>query len=219
MSKARSPREVCSTTMGIRGISLLLAAGGPKFWGLGRLLLLRRPDRLARFVQLRRDGLDLGHDAVERLLQADVVADAVGAALGDELVDVLVGLAGRTQLLADLLVRDLNAELVGNHLEHELARDRHRGLGAQASLEHLGRLARQLEVGVGVDAPRLEAASEPGQKLARPRLDERARGAELRRLDELVDRGRTEEPFELVLDLPAQPALDLGPQLVEGVEL
>src|SRR5689334_25189594 len=98
MSKARSPRDVCSTTMGISGISSLLATWGPKFRGLGRLLLLRRPDALARLVQLGRDRLHLGRDAVECLLHAQVVADAVGAALGDELLDVLVGLARRAQL-------------------------------------------------------------------------------------------------------------------------
>ena len=54
-------------------------------------------------MHLGRDGLDLGRDAVEGLLQADVVADTVGAALGDELLDVLVGLAGRPQLVADLV--------------------------------------------------------------------------------------------------------------------
>src|SRR6185437_14934320 len=109
MSNARSPREVCSTTMGTNGLIRLslLAAWGPQFRaGLG-LLLLRRPDALARLVQLLRDRLHLGRDAVERLLQPQVVAHAVGAALRDEVVDVLLLLAGVAQLGADLVVRDL----------------------------------------------------------------------------------------------------------------
>ena len=67
-------------------------------------------------------GLHLGRDAVERLLQAQVVADAVGAALGDERLDVLVRLAGLAQLLADLVVGHLQVELVGDRLEDQLAR-------------------------------------------------------------------------------------------------
>src|SRR3954469_20446937 len=124
MSKARSPRDVCSTTMGISGISSLLATWGPKFRGLRRLLLLRGPDALARLVQLGRDRLHLGGDPVERLLHAQVVADPIGAALRDEGLDVLVGLAGRAQLFADLVVGDLQVELVRDRFENQLAPDR-----------------------------------------------------------------------------------------------
>src|SRR5580765_5988421 len=119
MSKARSPRDVCSTTMGISGISSLLATWGPKFRGLGRLLLLRRPDALARLVQLGRNRLHLGRDPVERLFHAQVVANTIGAALGDERLDVLVGLTGRAQLLANLVVRHLQVELVCDCLEDQ----------------------------------------------------------------------------------------------------
>ena len=84
-------------------------------------------------------------------------------------------LAGLAQLGANLVVGDLEAELVGDRLEHELARDRCRRLGAQTLLERLGRLARQLQVGVGVDAARLQAARKPGEQLARAELDERPR--------------------------------------------
>src|SRR3954452_12719882 len=104
MSKARSPRDVCAATMGISGISSLLATWGPKFRGRRRLLLLGRPDALTRLVQLGRDRLHLGGDPVERLLHAQIVADAIRAALGHECLDVLVRLARRAQLLADLVV-------------------------------------------------------------------------------------------------------------------
>src|SRR5581483_12234432 len=126
MSKARSPRDVCSTTMGINGLicsSAPSASWGPKFRGLGRLLLLRRPDGFARLVQLGRDRLHLGDDAVERALEPNVVAHVVGAAACDELLDVLVVLARGAQLLPDLVVGDLDSELVRDRLEHELTRD------------------------------------------------------------------------------------------------
>src|SRR3954452_17953296 len=54
MSKARSPRDVCSTTIGTRGLIRCdsLAAGCPDLLVAGRsflfLLLLRRPTTLAR---------------------------------------------------------------------------------------------------------------------------------------------------------------------------
>src|SRR3954454_6439660 len=128
MSKARSPRDVCSTTMGISGISSLLATWGPKFRGLGRLLLLRRPDALTRLVQLGRDRLHLCGDAVECLLRAQVFANPVGAALRDEGIDVLVRLTGRAQLLANLVICHLQLELVGDGLEDQLTADRERGL-------------------------------------------------------------------------------------------
>src|SRR5579884_2180232 len=125
MSKARSPREVCSTTIGISGIrSAPLRAGGPEFRGFRRLLLLRRPDALARLVQVGCDRLRLGGDAVERLLAAQVVAERVCSALCDEALDVLVGFAGLAQVAAAVVVGDLDAELVRNRLEDELACDR-----------------------------------------------------------------------------------------------
>src|SRR5215212_9440146 len=127
MSNARSPREVCSTTMGISGLigaPSLRAAGGPDLCLRRRLVLLRRPDRLTCLRELLRDRLHLGRDAVDGLLQPQVLADAVGAALLDELLDVLVGLALLAELLADVVVGHLDAELVGDRLEQELARDR-----------------------------------------------------------------------------------------------
>src|SRR5581483_9197877 len=115
MSNARSPREVCSTTIGIKGISALLAAGCPQLLRLRRLFLflLGRPDALARLRALGCDRLHLGRDPVERLPHAQVGADALGAAALEELVDVLVGLPLLPQLRADLVVGDVEPELVG----------------------------------------------------------------------------------------------------------
>src|SRR5215831_1544947 len=175
MSKARSPRDVCSTTMGIRGLISFssLRTWGPEFRCLGRLLLLRRPDRLARLVQIRGDRLHLGGDAVEGALEAKVLADPVGAAVGEEALDVGVVLAAFMQLLADLVVGHLDRELVGDRLEDELPGDRQRRLGAEPLLELLRRLAGELQVGAGVDAARLQAPGEARQQLTGARLDER----------------------------------------------
>src|SRR5712692_6163638 len=125
MSNARSPREVCSTTIGIRGLMRSLLAGwGPQFLLGRRAILLRSPDALTRrflLCALGRlllgDRLDLGDDPVERLAQADALADAVGAALGEELVNVGLLLACAEQLGADLLVGHVQPELVGDRLE------------------------------------------------------------------------------------------------------
>src|SRR5690348_2036192 len=70
---ARSRRDGCSTTIAIRGISFLLAAGGPHLLRLRFFLFLpRRPDLLPRSRLVGRDPLRLGDDAVERLLHAEL---------------------------------------------------------------------------------------------------------------------------------------------------
>ena len=106
MSKARSPREVCSTTIGTsglissapccRGSTVSLVSAGSSFSGV-------QIDSRASWSS-GAIGLHLGRDAVERLLQANVVANTVCAALGDEGLDVLVALTRGAQLLADLVV-------------------------------------------------------------------------------------------------------------------
>src|SRR5689334_7565204 len=108
MSNARSPRDVCSTTIGIRGISCLLAAGCPQLLrGLRLFLFLARcPKLFAGLGLLRRDRLRRGGDPVDRLLQPQVGSHAVGPTALEELVDVLVGLSLPAQLLANLVVGD-----------------------------------------------------------------------------------------------------------------
>src|ERR1041385_2080484 len=113
MSNARSPRDVCSTTIGIRGLirapssavavqmtslrgarGSLLARWCPQL--LVRLvpILLGCPDALTRLVLpgafcglLFGDRLHLGGDPVERPPHADRLAHAVGAAFGEEPFD------------------------------------------------------------------------------------------------------------------------------------
>src|SRR6186997_451163 len=75
MSNERSPREVCSMTIGISGlIWLLLASGGPQFRHCLGLFLVWGPDCLARGRLLGRDPLDVGCDQVERTRQTQGLA-------------------------------------------------------------------------------------------------------------------------------------------------
>src|SRR3954470_3804869 len=103
MSNERSPRDVCSITIGINGlIRVSLASGGPQFRNFFGLFLLGRPDRLTRLRLGHRDPLHLGRDAVERELQADVLAHLLLGAMRPEVLDELLGvLARRLRLLAD----------------------------------------------------------------------------------------------------------------------
>src|SRR5581483_2635761 len=123
MSNARSPRDVCSTTIGIKGISRsLLVAGGPQFrcaffiWRTRASFLAGGPDRFARLRELRGDRLHVGDDAVDCLAKPQLRPDAVGAAGLHELGDVLLALAVVREVLPDFLVRDLDPEPVGDGL-------------------------------------------------------------------------------------------------------
>src|SRR3954452_7062011 len=180
MSKARSPRDVCSTTIGTRGLIRCdsLAAGCPDLLVAGRsfllLLLLRRPKLLARLRELGLDARHLPGDVVERLAQAQVLLEAVER-LGrlQHPLDRLLLLALRLERLAHLRVAHLETEIVGDRLEHDLLADRARRLAAHPQLQLLRGLPRQLHVGAGVDPALLERARESADQLARTRLDER----------------------------------------------
>src|SRR5947209_1522644 len=98
MSNARSPREVCSTTIGTSGDmagqssyspgggfgAAVLGAGSPDLPGAGRFALLATgsPQLLARLGLLDRDRLRVLHDQVDRLAHRDVLAERVLDALG-----------------------------------------------------------------------------------------------------------------------------------------
>jgi hypothetical protein len=129
--------------------------------------------------EVGRDPLHLGDDPIEGLLQPQVGAQRLEAASLTELRDdILRVLAGGLCLLADqlldLVVGDLDPELVGGGLEHQLAGDRLRRLGANALGELLRRLAGQLQVEVGTDPAAVERAAELIEQLTRTCLDERA---------------------------------------------
>src|ERR671936_1866017 len=93
MSNERSPREVCSITIGINGlICLLLAAGGPQFRLCLGFFLVGGPDALARLGLLGRNALDLGRDPVEGTRQTHVLALPLVHTCLARLLDHLLGL-------------------------------------------------------------------------------------------------------------------------------
>src|SRR4051812_2816499 len=189
MSNARSPRDVCSTTIGIKGISRsLLVAGGPQFLLRARALFLAGlPDALARLRELLRDRRHLGGDPVDRFLEPQIGADAVGAARLHELLDVLVALTVVAQVLPDLVVRYLDAELLGDRLEQELAADRLRRLLPEAALEVGTADAGRPQVRDRIDAAGVELPHERVQQVAGPHLDDERRRLDVRGPEELVD--------------------------------
>src|SRR5216117_655205 len=161
MSNERSPREVCSITMGINGLmsGWLLATGGPQLRLGGWLFLVGRPDGFAGSGLLGRDALDLADDSVEGTGKAHVFALRVVRARLARLLDDLVRLfEAVAEGLVDLLVRDLDPELVGGSLEQELPGDRSGRLVAQARDEILGGVAGHLQIRV----ERATAALEDG---------------------------------------------------------
>ena len=137
MSNARSPRDVCSTTIGISGlmsppslpgVHIFIPVGAFSFSGVQSFSRARASSIGIRSTRF--------HDLVECLAHPQVAAQLLEAralARGDEQrVRILAGLL---RLLADecldLLVRDLEAELVGDGVEGELALQRLLGLGAE----------------------------------------------------------------------------------------
>src|SRR5918911_4512342 len=92
MSNDRSPREVCSITIGINGlIELLLAGRGPQSCLCLVSFLLGGPELLARGRELDGDPLHLGGDAVEGAGEAKRLALLLPAARLAELRDRLIG--------------------------------------------------------------------------------------------------------------------------------
>src|SRR4029453_1459201 len=107
MSNERSPRDVCSITIGINGLmqSPCFRSGsgawGPQLrLGFGGFLV-GTPGRVARLGLPERDRLDRGRDPVEGRAQAQVLAQVLLPAVLPQILDHLVGvLAGRLGLLA-----------------------------------------------------------------------------------------------------------------------
>src|SRR4051794_27988174 len=138
MSNARSPRDVCSTTMGTSGLMLLalfrlvgsipsgperLAMGFGPSAGLGArrpdllgrlflLVLLGRPELVARLRLLDGDGLRRLDHEVDGLAHRDVLAQEVVAALLphplERLLDLLLArvAGGLAQRVEQLVVGD-----------------------------------------------------------------------------------------------------------------
>ena len=122
MSNARSPRDVCSITIGIAGLMLSLLPGVPTSYRRG-LLLLGRPELAARGSELGRDPLPRRRpgrapdacEIVAQLLEPAGLRDDGDRPLGL----VLAGLGLLADQRLDVGVRDLDPELVGGRVEDE----------------------------------------------------------------------------------------------------
>src|SRR6478672_9582170 len=222
MSNERSPREVCSITMGINGLmsGWLLATGGPQFRLGGWLFLVGCPNGFAGGGLLGRNPLDFFGDPVEGAGQAHALAlRVVRARLARLLDDPFRLLEALAEGLVDLLVGDLDAELVGGGFEHELPGDRGGRLLAQALDQILGGIAGHLDVRVERAAAALQDGVELAEQGPGAGVDQRPRNLDLRGLDDPVERGAPEDFVRLGFDLLADALLDVGAELVERVEL
>jgi len=225
MSNARSPREVCSITIGING----LMWQAPCFRGSRvsfprRPLLFGRPQLLAGAGELDRDSLHVGCNPVHRFAHAQVFAQELVPAACKHAVDDLLGVVALgVCVLADecaqLFVRHLEAGLVGDGFERKLTRDRPRRLCVHPFLQLLRGLIRDGEVGLGRDPAALERADEPCQELGGARVDEWAGRLDVRGFDQRVGGGGPELRLDLLLDLLADALLEVAAQLGERVEL
>ena len=214
MSNARSPREVCSITIGINGlISRLLASGGPQLrLGSGRSFF-RRPQLLAGAGELERDPLDLGDDQVQRLAHPQVLAEQlVRVRSANTLLDrprprrrPRPRACSRTNSRSSSSVTSMPALSATASSASSRATDRAASARRRSS-SCCGRLVRDREVGLRRDPAALERLDEPVEELARARLDERAGRLDVRRLDERVGGGGAELRLGLLLDLLARCA-------------
>src|SRR5215218_643028 len=180
MSNARSPREVCSTTIGTSGLIALalfrVYGGNPLRHRTGRAAgggdgpsLAMGPPGLGR-VWGGLDGLRRVDDQVDRLAHRDVLSQCLIASAGAGLLERsqqrLVArrlLAGLSRRLADrvqqLLVGYLDALALDDRGERRLAPQRGLGLGLGLDDQLLGRLVDELEVLLGVESLGLEAVA------------------------------------------------------------
>ena len=226
MSNDRSPRDVCSITIGIRGL-----IDSPRFRG--------------STISSRPAGFSLS--GVQIASRAACCSGSIGftsAASRSSAarrrrssrsaswwpcaqMSSIIASASSPDASACSRISSLTSSsetvipaLSATRLERELAGDRLRRLGADLAREHLGRLAGRLEVGLGRDPAVRERADEAVQAARGPalstsgpapctfeaRTSSSTAAARNARLDPLLERG-------------ADPALDVAAQLVERVEL
>src|SRR5262249_22956269 len=110
MSNARSPRDVCSTTIGTTWFWIMQAPcyRGSTVSSRWRVFPCRGQELLARLGLLHGDGFDIGDEPVERSPQSEVLAQRLLLSVSPDLLDQLlrVGTAfiRRGRLLTDHLL-------------------------------------------------------------------------------------------------------------------
>ena len=136
MSNDRSPRDVCSITMGISGLirspCCRVSTTSSRLGGFSLSGVQSVSRASASSVEI---GLHVRGEPVERGPEPEILAQRLLVAVRPDVADrpPRRRLPGRLGLLADelldVVVGDLDARLLGDRLERELARDR---LGASA---------------------------------------------------------------------------------------
>ena len=138
----------------------------------------------------------------------------------DHLLGIVAGFLGLlTDQCVDVVVGDLDPRPVGHRLERQFTSDRSGRLSMHLSDEDVGRLAGDLEIGIGRDAPATQGADEAVEQFTGSRLDERPGPLNVRSGHERVDGGRAECLVDLLLDRDANPPLDVSAKIGQGVEL
>src|SRR6266566_2751535 len=247
MSNARSPREVCSTTMGTSGLIVLALVslrradsstrlagrraigGGPQPAGLRHGRRLLRPLlcggpqplpglRLADRYRLRPRGDQL-HRPARRLLLAQVL-QAPGRAQLIEQLRALDALAlGRGRDGEEQLLIG-NRYALGGHerREHRLPAQGLLGIGLELGQSLLLAAPRELRIALGRDSAARQRAQHPLPHLARPGLDQLWRDSHPRPGHDRVERGLAELALDACLLELDQPRADVLAQHRHAVE-
>ena len=203
----------------------LCCAGVQSFVSVGCFSLSGVQSASRASASSRRDALHLGGDAVERVAQAQVVAERLEAPLSRSAASVSSASSPTTPRPARGRAprpprRRPRCPSCSAAASSTSSRATERGASSPSrATSSSGALARHREVGLERDAARLDLAREPAQQLARARLDERPGRVDVRGGDERVDDVGAELRLDLLLDLLAQARLDVGAQLGERLEL
>ena len=216
MSKARSPRDVCSITIGTsglmqapcyRGSTTSSAVSGFSFSGVQSL------SRASR--ELHRDPLDLGGEPVERPAQTQVGAQRLVAPALPDLPISSSASSPSSSACSRISASTSSSETSSPSLSAAASSTISRASDRRASrldvgLDLLRRAVAQLQVSLRADAAPLERADERIPELDRARLDERRRRPRLSVASTSAStRGGPELGFELLLELAAKARLDL----------
>src|SRR5271165_858577 len=246
MSKARSPREVCSTTIGTSGLIVLASVSlsrpdssrrlagrsgigrGPQpagSSGRARLLadLLGRPQLLARLRLRRRDRLGSGRDQLDGPARGQFLAHLLKAPAAAQVLQHLLGrdalaLGSRRGGLEKFLLGWTDALCRDDRREHRLAAQGELGVGLKLGEDLLLGAPDDLRVGLTRDAPMGERVQHPLPHLARTRLDQLGGDRNARPRHRGVERSLAEVGLDpFLFDLDEAPR-DVLAQLLQAVE-
>ena len=225
MSNERSPRDVCSITMGSAGSSGLLAAGCPQFRLAGGLFLVGRPDRLARRRGL---GARCGFTSATRRSSAARSRRSSRSVSSwpcaqTSAITASGSSPGRLGLLADQAL-----DVVVGDLMPALSATASSASSRATDWAASARICARAASGVCPVTSKYCSGAMPRRASERrkPSSSSRARVStsgpaplDVRGAHERVDRRRAERGVDLLLERRANPPLDVRAQLGQRVEL